>query len=238
MTSVSDAGTARKGVVSSFNDGIRTEIPEPAHNLSTEVYENIRRAIVEGSIRPNERLIEAELAERLEVSRTPVRESMQRLAADGLVISRRRGWVVREHSPQEIREIYEVRAALEGYAARLAAERATEEEISEIVRIHESYIAELERTSRGHLLEHNDAFHNAVIAASKNARLAEQIERNTAFYFVHRIAGFLSDDEVRVSIAGHQELVDALVARQPDEAESAAQRGVLAGLSKTLARVH
>ncbi len=223
--------------MSDFTLGARTVPPEPIQNLSTEVYESIRRSIVEGEIRPNQRLIEAELAERLDVSRTPVRESMQRLAADGLVLSRRRGWVVREHSPQEIRDIYEVRAALEGYAARLAAERATDEEIAEIVRIHETYIAELENTSRDHLLEHNDEFHNAVIAASRNARLAEQIVRNTAFYFVHRIAGFWSDDEVRVSIAGHQELVNALVARDPEAAQDAAQRGVLSGLSKTLASI-
>jgi DNA-binding GntR family transcriptional regulator len=210
---------------------------ESAPNRAVEVYEELRSAIVEGRIRPNERLIEAELAERLDVSRTPIRESMLRLAADGLVISRRRGWVVREHSPQEIQDIYEVRAALEGYAARLAAQRASDDMITEIVRIHKSYVAELQQISRGHLIEHNDAFHNAVIAASGNARLAEQIQRNTAFYFVHRIAGFLSDDEVRNSIAGHQELVDALVARDCDRAEDVARRAVLEGLSKTLARI-
>lgn len=210
---------------------------ESAPNRAVEVYEELRSAIVEGRIRPNERLIEAELAERLDVSRTPIRESMLRLAADGLVISRRRGWVVREHSPQEIQDIYEVRAALEGYAARLAAQRASDEMITEIVRIHKSYVAELQQISRGHLIEHNDAFHNAVIAASGNARLAEQIQRNTAFYFVHRIAGFLSDDEVRNSIAGHQKLVDALVARDCDRAEDVARRAVLEGLSKTLARI-
>lgn len=223
--------------MSDLSTAAQRETSEPGQNLSTEVYEAIRRSIVEGEIRPNERLIEAELAQRLDVSRTPVRESMQRLAADGLVLSRRRGWVVREHSPQEIRDIYEVRAALEGYAARLTAERASDAEIAEIVRIHETYNAQLESTTRDHLLEHNDEFHNAVIAASKNARLADQIVRNTSFYFVHRIAGFWNDDEVRVSIAGHQELVDALVARDPDAAESAARRGVLAGLGKTLARI-
>jgi DNA-binding GntR family transcriptional regulator len=223
--------------MSEFYTDVRPVAVPQSLNRAAEVYEEIRRAIVEGKIRPNERLIEADLAERLDVSRTPVRESMQRLAADGLVVSRRRGWAVREHSPQEIQEIYEVRAALEGYAARLAAERATDAMIAEIVNIHTSYVAELESTSRDRLLKHNDAFHNAVVAAAGNVRLAEQIERNTAFYFIHRIAGFLSDDEVRVSIAGHQELVDALVARDPELAESAAQRGVLAGLSKTLARV-
>ncbi len=210
---------------------------EAAPNRATEVYEQLRRAIVEGRIRPNERLIEADLAKRLNVSRTPVRESMPQLVADGLVISLRRGWVVREHSAQEIQDIFEVRAALEGYAARLAAERATDGQLKEIVRIHESYVTALEESSRGHLIAHNDDFHNAVIAASGNARLAEQIQRNSDFYFVHRIGGFLSDDDVRTSIAGHQELVDALVARDPERAEDVARLRVLEGLAKNLLRL-
>ncbi|HSN06548.1 MAG TPA: GntR family transcriptional regulator [Candidatus Angelobacter sp.] len=218
--------------------GAASEAAEAAApNRSAEVYDELRRAIVEGRIRPNERLIEAELAERLDVSRTPIRESMQRLAADGLVISRRRGWVVREHSPQEIQDIYEVRAALEGYAARLAAQRASDEQIREIQRIHETYVEALQGSSRGHLIAHNDEFHDAVIAASRNARLAEQIRRNREFYFMHRIAGFLTDAEVRTSIDGHQELVDALVARDEDLAESVARRRVLEGMSKTLSRL-
>ncbi len=210
---------------------------EPSPNRAAEIYEQLRRAIVEGRIRPNERLIEADLAERLAVSRTPIRESMLQLVSDGLVTSRRRGWVVREHSAQEIQDIYEVRAALEGYAARLAAERASAEMMNEIVRVHESYVQALDSATRGHLIEHNDEFHNAVIQASGNKRLAEQIQRNSAFYFIHRIGGFLSDDEVRVSIAGHQELVDALVARDSDRAEAVARKRVLEGLTKTLARL-
>src|ERR1700754_1350669 len=109
-------------------------------NLTTEVYERLRQAIVAGSIRPNERLIEADLAARLEVSRTPVRESMLRLAGDGLIIAHRRGWIVREHSAEEIREVYEIRAALEGFAAGLAALRATDEELAGIKAIHQAYI--------------------------------------------------------------------------------------------------
>src|SRR6185295_5895206 len=62
-------------------------VAAPPANLATEVYEQLRNAIVEGSIRPNERLIETDLAERLEVSRTPIRESMLRLAGDGLIVA-------------------------------------------------------------------------------------------------------------------------------------------------------
>ncbi len=81
------------------------------------MYQRLRSAIVRGDLRPNERLVEADLAVWLEVSRTPVRECLQRLAAQRLVANRRRGWVVLEHSIEDIREIYGVRAALEGYAA-------------------------------------------------------------------------------------------------------------------------
>jgi len=83
----------------------------------------LRRQIVEGTLRPRERLIAADLADKLQVSRTPVREALYLLASEGLVVPTRRGFAVREFTPSEIIEIYEVRAALEGMAARLAAER-------------------------------------------------------------------------------------------------------------------
>jgi DNA-binding GntR family transcriptional regulator len=205
--------------------------------LASEVYEELRKSIVEGSIRPNERLIEADLAAMLQVSRTPIRESMLRLAGDGLIVPHKRGWIVREHSQQEIREVYEIRAALEGFAAGLAARRATDEELAGIKAIHQAYIDTVSDESRGQLVEHNDAFHNAVIAAAKNNLLAEQIHRNSQYYFIHRISGFLTDEEVRGSIAGHESVVQALVARDADLAESTARALVLEGLAKVLAHV-
>ncbi len=209
----------------------------PPTNLATEVYEELRKSIVEGSIRPNERLIEADLAAMLQVSRTPIRESMLRLAGDGLIVPHKRGWIVREHSQQEIREVYEIRAALEGFAAGLAAQRATDEELAGIKAIHQAYIDTVSDESRGQLLEHNDAFHNAVIAAAKNDLLAEQIHRNSQYYFIHRISGFLTDEEVRGSIAGHESVVQALLARDAELAESTARALVLEGLAKVLAHV-
>jgi DNA-binding GntR family transcriptional regulator len=208
-----------------------------APNRATEVYERLRQAIVEGSIRPNERLIEAELAERLEVSRTPIRETMLRLAGDGLIVNHRRGWVVREHSAEEVREVYEVRAALEGFAARLAAERATDEELQAIAANHREYTEHAEASARGELLEHNDAFHDAVISSARNDLLAQRIRDNSQYYFIHRIAGFLSDEEARSSIEGHENLVQALVARDPDRAERVARENVFEGLRKVLNRL-
>lgn len=224
--------------MSTVVEGTAEGAETPTQNRSAEVYEALRQAIVEGEYRPNQRLVEADLAQRLAVSRTPIRESMQRLAADGLVLSRRRGWVVREHSVQEIRDIFEVRAALEGYAAGLAASRATDDDLARIKQIHLSYAQRIATTNRGSLLRENDDFHDAVVAAGGNARLAEQIKRNSQFYFVHRMAGFLSDEEVRLLVAGHQALVDALLARDPEQAERVAREGVMAGLARTLEHVH
>lgn len=208
-----------------------------ATNLTVEVYERLRKAIVEGSIRPNERLIESDLAERLNVSRTPVRESMLRLAGDGLIVSVRRGWVVREHSAQEIRQVYEVRAALEGFAAYLAAERASDEELANIEAIHLRYSEQFQGSSRDERVAHNDEFHEAIIAATHNELLAQRIHDNSQYYFIHRIAGFLSDDEVDASIVGHGEQVQALLARDSVRAEQIVRSHVLRGLDKVLARI-
>lgn len=206
-------------------------------NRTTEVYEQLRRAIVEGSIRPNERLIESDLAIRFKVSRTPIRESMMRLAADGLIVGQRRGWAVREHSANEIREVYEVRAALESFAAGLATERATDEELKGIQAIHQLYIDSLRESTRGHIVAHNDEFHEAVISAAHNKLLAERIHANSQYYFIHRIAGFLSDEEVRSSIEGHDELVKALLARDSVLAEKVARANVFEGLVKVLTKI-
>ena len=78
---------------------------------------------------------------------------------------------------------------------------------------------------------------NAVIAAAKNKLLGEQIHRNSQYYFIHRISGFLTDEEVRGSIAGHESVVQALLARDAELAESTARALVLEGLAKVLAHV-
>jgi len=146
--------------------------------------------------------------------------------------------------------VFEVRAAREGFAARLAALRATEAELEGIRAIHQTYIDTVRGSNRGHLVEHNDEFHEAVIAASRHRLLAEQIHRNGQYYFIHssstprpssqvaaRIAGFLSDEEVRVSIEGQNELVRALMTRDADLSEQAARTHVLEGLAKVLNKI-
>jgi len=206
-------------------------------SLSEATYLRLRSEIVRGLLRPNERLVEAELAQRLAVSRTPIREGLQRLAADGLVISRRRGWVVYEHTPGEIGEIYEIRSALEGYAARLAAERATDEQLSRVVEVMRGSEGILSAPRR-RMVEVNDRFHDAIIEASGNRRLAEEIRRNRLYYFNYRLANLYSDEEVSASRAQHERIVRALLDRDPRKAEDITRHHIRYALETILAKVH
>lgn len=204
---------------------------------SIGVYERLREAIVTGRARPNERLIEAELAGWLATSRTPIRESLTRLAAEGLVVSRRRGWVVREHSRGEIREIYQVRAALEGYCARVVAECASDAELAEIASFHRDNAKGASTSSREHLVNVNDRFHDTIIAAAHSQRMSEMIRKNRTFYFNFRIAQLYTDEEAEAALAGHEAIVRALLARDPDRADREMRAHVDAALGVILSKI-
>jgi DNA-binding GntR family transcriptional regulator len=204
-------------------------------SLSEDVYWQLRREIVRGDLRPNQPLAEIEIAERLNVSRTPVRESMQRLAADGLVISRRRRWLVYEHSKQEIEQIYEVRLALEGYAARLASQRITDAQVEELARLRESAAA-----ADGQLaerVEHNEIFHNQLITIAGNERLASMLAHNRNFAFNRQVASLYTPDDLAVSRAQHTRLVEAVLARDGDAAERTAREHIQSALEIIIARL-
>jgi DNA-binding GntR family transcriptional regulator len=101
--------------------------------ISHEVYEHLRNEMLTGSLQPGHWLREQEIAETLAISRTPVREAVRRLGQEGLLeISPNRGVRVRELTPKEAVDTYEVRALLESRAARLAAQRATPDEVARL----------------------------------------------------------------------------------------------------------
>lgn len=207
--------------------GLRTE----------EAYEWLRRAILRGEIRPNERLIEVDLADQLQTSRTPIREVLQRLGTEGLIVRVRRGWRVREHTPDEISEIYEVRAALEGHAAGLAAVRATDDELERIRDIHADGGSPVPRTARDHLVEVNEDFHHAIVDAAHNTRLTDLARQSREYFFNYRIAHLYSDAEAEASVESHEEIVRALLAGNSAAARAAMQRHVLQALELIRAKL-
>jgi len=207
-----------------------------AGSLTYETHNRLRTDIIQGSIRPNERLIAADLAERLSISRTPVREALQLLEAEGLVVAVKRGYMVREHTSEEIREIYEVRAALEGMATRLVATRASNEALAAIEDLgaHDDELATVERAR---LVNLNDQFHAAIFEASGNERLGRINRLNSEHFFNYKIAELYTDAEALASVRGHAAIVKAIMARDGDAAEKAAREHSDEALEATLTKI-
>jgi len=185
------------------------------------VFESLRDAIWDGRIARGERVREEEIARNLGVSRTPVREALQRLQQRGLlVVGAGRGLVVAELSHDQMIELYAMREVLEGSAARFAAQRAAEAEIAILIRLQR----ELRHATNDArmLVMLNRRFHQAIYHAAHNQYLMQTLEtlhdslallNHTTFSMPKRKE---SDDE-------HRKIVLAIERREPDQAEQAAR---------------
>src|SRR5512141_679345 len=195
-------------------------VPPPANRVE-EVYRTLRGDILSGRLRPRDHLVEVDIAERLSVSRTPVRESLQRLAADGLIVSHRRRWVGYEHTVGEIADIYEVRMALEGYAARLACQRATEEQLRELL---DFFAARPRRYTRfAAFAEVNSRLHEMVTEAANNPYFQRLADGHRFYTFNHQVAARYDDGDIAESDAQHEQILRAITDRDPDAAERVAR---------------
>ena len=209
----------------------------PKGSLTFEALTRLRDEIIQGKMRPNERLIAADLAERLNTSRTPIREALQLLEAEQLVVAAKRGYVVREHTKEEIVEIYEVRAALEGMAARLAAQKTGTSAYKEIEAIGAHRDSLITSNDRKLIVDLNDEFHAAIFAACGNSRLDRINRSNSQHFFNYRISELYTKEETKISIKGHALILKAIKNHDADQADSAAQEHVLEALKVTLLKL-
>jgi DNA-binding GntR family transcriptional regulator len=210
-----------------------TKTDEAVHgSLSDAVYAAVHHRIVTGTYRPNQRLVETEIAAELGASRTPVREALVRLIKDGLAVRSRHGLMVREFTLPEVREIYEVRAALEGYAARLAAERSTPESLAVLGETlqHHARTSRDDALDRARVVETNAGFHDAVFAASGNARMQALAAGNQSYFFNIEAAAVTSDEALVVALDEHELIYDAIRERDGDRAEEIVRGHIMAGL--------
>lgn len=211
--------------------------PELAQlSLTEQAHVRIREDIIEGRIRPNVRLVAADLAEQLNISRTPVREALHLLQSEGLVSTTGRGFTVREYTPEEIRYNYEVRAALEAMAARLAAERGSKEDIKSLEAVGAHHLTVV-RDPRDVMVNLNDAFHEGIMRAAGNPTLHHINLRNSQRFFSYKIAKLYSADEARDAIRGHAAILKGIKRRDGNAASRAAREHVLDALTITLTKL-
>src|SRR3954447_24171011 len=184
-----------------------------AVNSGELAVELIREAILDGDLDAGERLKEDELARRLDVSRTPVRQALHRLAAEGLVVVEpQRGASVRAFEPRELDDMYRLRAVLEGYAARRAAERISDEALAALRKSCDRFarLAARKRVSPRDLARENQVFHDGILAAADDARLAEMARSVIHLPLVYKAYVWYTPPQRRQSAHSHQQLVTAL----------------------------
>lgn len=192
------------------------------------VYSKLRKDILTLSLTPRELLVESALARRFGVSKTPIREALAILQRDGLVEALpRKGYLVTPITVDDVHELFEVRAALEGAAAELAATKITEEELDYLARLRPPPAA-TRTTGLEKFLDYNREFHLTVARATRNARLAQLIEQTT--------------DEMSRAIAAsyeigeHTHIIDALRAGDPARARTAMVEHIHASQARALKR--
>lgn len=183
-----------------------------------DAYQRIVRDIRTGALNPGDRLTETELASRLQISRTPVREAIRQLEADGLVAHvPRLGATIRTLDPAEISELYEMRAVLEGTAARLAVRAASEVELREIADIHAAMGRLLQ--DGGALSKHNQHFHVAILNAARNRFLLKAVDTVQKTLLILGRSTMEQGDRATTALAEHAEILDALQNRDGPAAE-------------------
>lgn len=144
---------------------------EPYRPLYADAYKALRAAILEGRLLPGERIVEAEIARQMAISRAPIREAIRKLEHDGLVeYQPRRGAVIVQLSKEDVRDVYYVRAHLEGYAARLAAPRATDDDLIKLGKLIEQMHHCAGQDDLDALITADVAFHEHICQMSGSKR--------------------------------------------------------------------
>jgi DNA-binding GntR family transcriptional regulator len=184
-----------------------------------DAYSLILDAIDAGLYKPGARMVESELAERFGVSRTPIREALQRLETQSLLIRDGRSLIVASLDHNQLAELYAVRAELEGLAARLAAQHAAPEEVRVLREMVEDDRKRL--SDPGELARANRRFHKQIHLASHNRYLVQQLD------LVHRTMALLATSSLAVegrsetAVAEHDAIVTAIEERNGDAADEA-----------------
>jgi len=191
------------------------------------VFETLREAIINGILKPGERLMEVQLAEELGVSRTPVREAIRKLELEGFVVMiPRKGAYVADISLKDVADVFEVRAALESLAAGLAAERITEEEIEELERVlvQQQNLADSDRLED--IIKIDTDFHDVLYRASRNERLVQIVSHLREQIQRFRTASLSQPGRMRIALEEHKELVEAIAERNVEKAQSLAREHI------------
>ena len=182
--------------------------------LRDVVFNTLRQSILTGELKPGERLMEIHLADKLGVSRTPIREAIRKLELEGLVtMIPRRGAEVAQITEKHLKDVLEVRRALDTLTVELACERITQEELADLMDARDLFIKAIKTKDANKIAQADVAFHDIILIASRNDRLMQMLSNLSQQMYRYRLEYVKDDEHYDRLIDEHNTIFDAISRR-------------------------
>ena len=195
--------------------------------LRDVVFNTLRQAILRGELKPGERLMEIQLANKLGVSRTPIREAIRKLELEGLVLMiPRKGAEVAEITEKNLRDVLEVRCALEELAVQLACDRMDEDGISELRAAAVNFENVLESDDITQIAQADVAFHDVIYLGTGNDKLVQILNNLREQMYRYRLEYIKDEDKRQILVVEHEHILAAIKTRNIAEAKNAAREHI------------
>ena len=190
--------------------------------LRDVVFKTLRQAILKGELEPGERLMEIQLAERLGVSRTPIREAIRKLELEGLVLMiPRKGAEVARISENNLRDVLEVRRSLEELAIDLACQRMTPEELLELTKTEELFSQAVREGDAMRIAQTDERYHEIIYNSTKNEKLVQILNNLREQMYRYRLEYIKDEDKRQILVVEHEHILQALKNHDIQDAKSA-----------------
>lgn len=190
--------------------------------LRDVVFRTLRQAILKGELAPGERLMEIQLAERLGVSRTPIREAIRKLELEGLVLMiPRKGAEVARISEQNLRDVLEVRRSLEELAIGLACQRMQPEELEELQEVQKEFAKAISDGDAMKIAQTDEHYHDIIYKSTKNQKLVQILNNLREQMYRYRLEYIKDEDKRQILLVEHDHIMKALTLRHVQEARQA-----------------
>ena len=195
--------------------------------LRDVVFNTLRQAILTGELKPGERLMEIHLANKLGVSRTPIREAIRKLELEGLVtMIPRRGAEVAQITEKSMNDVLEVRRAMDALCVELACDRITPEELQDLKKACDTFEAAVKTDDIKQIAQADVALHDIIVQATGNQRLIQLVNNLSEQMYRYRLEYIKDEDKRQILVVEHEHILAAIKTRNIAEAKNAAREHI------------
>lgn len=195
--------------------------------LRDVVFNTLRQAILKGELAPGERLMEIQLAEKLGVSRTPIREAIRKLELEGLVLMiPRKGAEVAKISEKSLKDVLEVRRSLEELAIELACQRMSEADLKDLADAEEEFKDAIVSGNAMRIAETDEGYHDVIYNSTRNTRLVQILNNLREQMYRYRLEYIKDEDKRQILLIEHEKIFKALKNRHVAEAKAAVREHI------------